>query len=350
MELRSAPRKFMIRADRSSGPAVKFRRNRTQKSNGVILLNIHRLSLLVELRRRGTVTEVARALSYSPSTISQQLKQLEREAATALFESVGRRVRLTGPGEMLADHAEQILVMLDRAETDLARSQSDIVGEIRVASFQTAAIALVPLLLDELNDHHPGITLYLSEIQPDAGTAALFARDFELVLGEIYPGGDRPPVLGIDRQHLLSDPLRCYAPPDWVGASAGLRDLADRPWVFEPQGKPARAWAESLCRAAGFEPNVRFESADLLVQVSLAESGHAAALLPDLVWGARTPSAQLLRLPGDPVREVYTAVRAGAEGRPSLAELRQRLGTVTESVTAALGQLDGAVPQKSGGR
>lgn len=314
------------------------------------MLNIHRLRLLVELRRRGTVTEVAHALSYSPSTISQQLNQLERESATVLLEPVGRRVRLTGAGEMLADHAEQILVMLDRAEADLARSRSDIGGDVRVASFQTAAIALVPLLLDDLHEHHPGITLHLSEIQPDAGTAALLARDFELVLGEIYPGGDRPPMPGIDRQHLLSDALRCYAPTDWVSAAATLRDLADRPWVFEPPGKPARAWAESLCHAAGFEPIVRFESADLLVQVSLAESGHAAALLPDLVWGARPPRAQLLRLPGDPVREVYTAVRQGAEDRPNLVELRRRLSLVTESVTADLGQLDDAASAKPASR
>ena len=59
------------------------------------MLDLRRLRLLRELQRLGTVSAVADALSYSPSTVSQQLRVLEREAGTALFEPAGRRVRLT---------------------------------------------------------------------------------------------------------------------------------------------------------------------------------------------------------------------------------------------------------------
>ncbi|KHL05321.1 LysR family transcriptional regulator [Sinomonas humi] len=300
------------------------------------MLSIHRLRLLVELNRRGTVTEVARALSYRPSTISQQLAQLEREAGSRLIEPTGRRVRLTAAGEMLVRHAEVILVQIDRAEADLARARAEIGGEVRVATFQTAAIALVPSLLENLQRSHPDVTVYLSEIQPDAGNSALLARDFDLVLGEVYPGPPSKPSSGIEQQHLFSDPMRCYAPSRWLGDSTLVQDLARYPWVMEPRGKPARAWAEALCRAAGFEPNVRFESADLLVHVMLAETGHAVALLPDLVWTARTPRATLLPLPDSPAREVYTAVRLGSETKPILVELRRALAEVAGALLAHL--------------
>ncbi|HEY3262425.1 MAG TPA: LysR family transcriptional regulator, partial [Pseudonocardiaceae bacterium] len=59
------------------------------------MLDLHRLRLLRELAHRGTLTAVAEALSYSPSTVSQQLSQLETEAGAVLLEHVGRRVRLT---------------------------------------------------------------------------------------------------------------------------------------------------------------------------------------------------------------------------------------------------------------
>ena len=58
------------------------------------MLDLRRLRLLHELHRRGTVGAVAEAFAYSPSTVSQQLRVLEREADTALFEPAGRRVRL----------------------------------------------------------------------------------------------------------------------------------------------------------------------------------------------------------------------------------------------------------------
>ena len=109
-----------------------------------------------------------------------------------LIEPVGRKVRLTAAGEILVRHAEQILRQLDRAEADLAATRSEITGSLKVATFQTAAIALIPDLLTIMSERHPRLTVYLTEIQPDVGTAALLAREFDLVLGEQYPGLEHP--------------------------------------------------------------------------------------------------------------------------------------------------------------
>ena len=67
---------------------------------------------------------------------------------------------------------------------------------------------------------------------------------------------------------------------------------------MEPRGAASRHWAEQACRSAGFEPDVRFETADLQAQIRLIESGNAVALMPDLVWTGRGTTAQLLDLPG----------------------------------------------------
>jgi DNA-binding transcriptional LysR family regulator len=297
---------------------------KADQSKAAVLLNLHRMRLLVELHRRGTLAEVARALSYSASSVSQQLSQLEDEAGVKLLEPVGRRVQLTAAGKVLVQHAVSILEHVDRAEAALAATRWEISGEVKVATFQTAAIALIPDVLATMQHRHPSLTLYLSEIQPDAGTAALLAREFDLVLGEQYPGHEQPPAPGIQRQPLFLDPIHLYVADCWRPHTrrAQLADFADVPWVLEPKGKPARDWAETTCRAAGFEPDVRYESADLLVHSKLVETGHAVAFLPDLVWHSRRSAAQLLALPGAPSREIYTAVRAGADTRPVLVELR----------------------------
>src|SRR5919198_641056 len=78
------------------------------------MLDLKRLSLLHELHRRGTVSAVAEALSYSPSTVSQQLHTLQREAGTTLFEPAGRRVRLTDAALVLVAHAEELLAAVER--------------------------------------------------------------------------------------------------------------------------------------------------------------------------------------------------------------------------------------------
>ncbi|WP_206060622.1 LysR substrate-binding domain-containing protein [Nonomuraea basaltis] len=94
--------------------------------------------------------------------------------------------------------------------------------------------------------------------------------------------------------------------------TASLRSLAGRTWVMEPEGMAARHWAMTLCRNAGFEPDVRFETTDLLIHLRLVEHCHAAALLPDLVWNGKAPTVTLRQLPrGQRTRRIFTAVRRG---------------------------------------
>ena len=62
------------------------------------MFELRRLRMLHELSLRGTLGAVAEALSYSPSTVSQQLAQLEKDAGVPLLVPDGRRVRLTEHG------------------------------------------------------------------------------------------------------------------------------------------------------------------------------------------------------------------------------------------------------------
>ncbi|WP_433861885.1 LysR substrate-binding domain-containing protein [Streptomyces sp. L7] len=70
--------------------------------------------------------------------------------------------------------------------------------------------------------------------------------------------------------------------------------------MLEPEGTVSRTWAVQLCRAAGFEPDVRFETADLVTHIRLVASGNAVGLLPDLVWAGARPEVALLPSPGRP--------------------------------------------------
>lgn len=296
------------------------------------MFDLHRLRLLRELKHRGTLAAVAAALSYAPSSVSQQLSQLEAEAGVRLLEPVGRRVRLTEQAEILVAHTEAVLERLERAEADIATSLTDLTGTLRVASFQTAALALVPAALGLLRDLHPRLRVHVTQLEPEKALPALQARDFDLVLAEEYPGNPNPRPAGLEQEDLLEDPLRLALPeaagrPDSGGPVAALRSLADHPWVMEPEGTAARHWAMTLCRNAGIEPDVRFETTDLLLHLRLVEQGHAAALLPDLVWSGQRRTVTLRQLPrGQRGRRVFTVVRRGGGHHPAVLACREALG------------------------
>jgi DNA-binding transcriptional LysR family regulator len=282
------------------------------------MLDLRRLRLLRELKIRGTIAAVAEALAYSPSSISQQLALLETEAGVPLLTKVGRRVQLTPQAEVLVAHTTQLLERVELMEAELDSSLTEVRGTVRLAVFQSAALGIIPQALTLLATEHPALRVEITQREPENALFEVWARDFDLVIAEQYPGHAAPRQAELDRVALCRDELR-------LGGAAGLLDAASRPWVMEPRGTASRHFAEQACRTAGFEPDVRFETADLQAHIRLVESGHAVALLPDLVWGGRTPSVSLTSLDGSPVREVFTSVRESSRERPAILALRDVL-------------------------
>ncbi len=297
------------------------------------VFDLHRLRLLRELKHRGTLAAVASALSYSPSSVSQQLSLLETEVGVPLLEPVGRRVRLTPQAEILVAHTEAVLARLERAEADIATSLSGLTGTLRIASFQTAALALVPAALTLLRAEHPALRVHVTQAEPETALRALLAGDFDLVVAEEVSGrAQRPPRRTPSGRPAPGPSAPCPARPAGGGRAADGR-------------RPVRA--ARLCRAAlghgtarqrgpalgdhpvphrGVRTDVRFESTDLLLHLRLVEQGHAVALLPDLVWGDREPSVRLVPLPrGRRARRLFTAVRTGRSTHPAILACRHAL-------------------------
>ena len=110
-------------------------------------MDVERLRLLRELAERGTVNAVARAMSLTPSAVSQQLKILQREAGVPLLEPDGRRVRLTDAGRTLVARTDEVLAALDRAHADMDGYRTTPRGTVRVVMFPSGAAMLLAGLI-----------------------------------------------------------------------------------------------------------------------------------------------------------------------------------------------------------
>lgn len=284
------------------------------------MLDLHRLTLLREVKLRGSMTAAARELSYSHSAISQQLARLEKEAGTPLLEKVGRNVRLTPAGEDLVRNTEAILAAVERAESDLAAFSQRPRGVVRMAAFATISRSIMPAALTTLAEQHPELDVRLQLANPEVAVPRLTSRQVDAVLTDAYPGTE---ALASGRVHVTDlgrDPIRGYLPR----SVADLEEIRQLPWVMEPPTAAATQWALRVCRELGFEPLVAHESSDLLFHLRMVEQGRAAAFLPDMVvrefGSALTPSPYL---PADQQRSILFLVREGSEGRPALVAVRR---------------------------
>ncbi|WP_231608744.1 LysR family transcriptional regulator [Mycobacterium shottsii] len=282
--------------------------------------------MLHELQRRGTLAAVAKALSYSPSAVSQQLAQLERECGMALIEPVGRGVRLTDAGEALVEHTRLAIATLERAEALLAASQGRVAGRLRVAAFQTLLLSILPRVLDALARDYPDLRVEVAQREADEATSGLLAGTFDVVLGEEYPGGRLPPSPSLDRVDLRTDELFLAMPRigPWSDATT-LSDLEYASWALDPEPTVPGRWARSVCRAAGFEPDVRFDGVDLLVHLQMVQAGLAVAILPALLGQDRMRGVRLAPLPASPKRQLFTLTRTSRTAHPAVVAFRTAL-------------------------
>ena len=292
------------------------------------MLDVRRLRLLHQLQLRGTISAVASALSYTPSSVSQQLALLETEAGVPLLEKSGRRVRLTPQAEVLVRHTGALIERLELMEAELDQSLTDVTGTVRLAVFQSAALGLVPTALTILAEEYPRLRVEVTQREPESALFETSAREFDLVVAEQYPAHAAPLQPELDRVPLCNDELRLGVPSTQIGRE--LYDYRTFAWVMEPRGTASRHFSEQLCRQAGFEPDVRFETADLQAHIRLIESGHAVAVLPNLVWADREPSVHLLSLPRNPSRTIFTSARESTSARPGILACRHALNRAVQ--------------------
>ena len=298
------------------------------------MLNLTRVRVLVELDRRGTMAAVADELGYTPSAISQQLTQLEREAGRALLEKAGRGLRLTDAGRLLAERGRELIAQAESVEAELTALEG-VAGTLRIAAYQTAARHLVVPAIRALRDRHPALDCRVADLDAEQALPLLRAAELDLVVAEEYEHAPRPRYPDLERHELLDDELVLVLPKTHPAARrrgrVKLEDLAAERWAT---AYPNTAYSEMLVRVCrlrgGFEPDVRHRVNDMETLLELAAGGLAVVLAPSMGRPERHGGLVVRRVDGPRVsRSVFAATRAGAvAGRPAVAALLEAMRAV----------------------
>ena len=284
------------------------------------MLNVGRLRVLKEVAYRGSLSAAAEALSYSQSAVSQQISALEAETGMTLLERHPRGVSLTAAGQTLVGHAEGILARLEAAEAALSGIAGLRGGRLRMASFPTAGATLMPLAIATFRSAYPGVELTLAEGEPEEIVPRLRAGELDLALLFEF-AGETPLQEGMTRVELLEDPMYLALARAHALASKGklrLEDLRGESWVQTSRSSPCARHVVRSCHAAGFEPQVSFESDDYQTVQGLVAAGVGVALIPELALSVVREDIAIRALsPSPPVRQVIAAAPEGARLVPA---------------------------------
>jgi DNA-binding transcriptional LysR family regulator len=278
------------------------------------MLDVNRLRVIDAVARHGSVTAAARELSYSQPSVSHHLARLEAETGAQLLQRVGRGIRLTQAGQLLADRAAEILGRIDAADAELAAHVGLTAGRVRLAGFASAISALVPRAAAALARDHPGLQIGSTDTHPPEALELLRTGRVELAIVFRYDETeDEPP--GIRLHHLLDDPMYLLS----NRGTRGLASLREATWIAGCER--CRGHLLALCDAAGFEPRIGYESDDMVLIQSLVAAGLCVSTLPGLALRAHHADGVIAtKLPGLP-RRVYAATYGEPPDPPAVAAL-----------------------------
>lgn len=285
------------------------------------MLSLVHLKVLAAVSRHGSVTEAARELHYSQPSVSHHLSRMEAATGVKLVQRIGRGIRLTPEGRLLANRAAEILGRVDAATSELAAQVGLQAGRVRLAANASTLSTIVPKAAASLAQAHPGLQLSLFDRHPVEALQML--RHGEIDVALVFRYADAPfEEEGFRLVHIGDDPIYLISgrPDD------GLANHRHSAWI----GGCDRCQEElnALCRHEGFTPRIASYSDDMVVVQALVAAGIGVTTLPGLALQAHCrPDVHATELTGFR-RRIYAATYGDPPDPPAVAAVLAALGQV----------------------
>lgn len=243
-------------------------------------MDLRQLEYLVAVADELHFTRAAERVHVAQPALSQQIRRLERELGLPLLTRTTRRVELTEAGELLVARARRALAEVDAARADLADLAGVRAGRLVIGAMQSLGPVDLSALLSAFHGRHPGVDLTVREEVSDPLTRMVLDDVVDLAFVSL---AETEPAEALARTTLVDEPLVAVVAADHPFADRDgvrLADLRDEPFITFREGAGLRRILLNAAAEVGFEPQIAFESNNVVRCRALASRGLGVTVLP----------------------------------------------------------------------
>jgi DNA-binding transcriptional LysR family regulator len=171
-------------------------------------ITLRQLKVFASVARHLSFTRAAEELHLTQPAVSMQVKQLEGQLDSALFEQLGKKIYLTEAGEEVYHYSRLIAQQLEELETVLANIKGLEHGKLRI-SVATTANYFAPHLLAAFCQRYPGVNVILNVTNRQTLLHQLNENEVDMVIM-----GQPPAEMDLEADAFMDNPLVTIAPPD----------------------------------------------------------------------------------------------------------------------------------------
>jgi LysR family hydrogen peroxide-inducible transcriptional activator len=243
-------------------------------------MQIHQLRYFCAVARTGSFTRAAQHEHLAQPSLSQQIRKLEDELGTKLFDRLGRTVRLTQLGEAFLPRAEAILRQVSSAKLEIQEMSGVEQGKLVIGAIPTIAPYFLPSCLASFGRKFPRVQVSVIEEVTDELLKRIHDGTIDLALL----------ALPVPAPHCLCHELfreRLYVvvPRNHRLASLSrvhLKQIESDPFLLLKEGHCFRENALSACSRARIRPNVVFESGQFTTILAMVSAGSGVSVVPEM--------------------------------------------------------------------
>ncbi|MBE7219288.1 MAG: LysR family transcriptional regulator [Caulobacteraceae bacterium] len=209
-----------------------------------------RLRVFRTVARHRNFSRAGEELFLTQPAVTQQIKALESELDTALFDRAGGSIQLTAAGQALARYAEHLASLSAEAVQAVAATTGEQGGDLRLGASQTIAQYVLPTFLAEFRKAHPRVHVTAISGNTDHMLAALVANEVQLALIE---GPERRSDVRVEP--FLQDHMVLVVPAshEWAGEEVTPAMLRNEPLLLREIGSGSRRVVEHALNGAGLK-------------------------------------------------------------------------------------------------
>ncbi|WP_433957337.1 LysR family transcriptional regulator [Cytobacillus horneckiae] len=240
-------------------------------------------------------TKTAVMLNFAQSSVTAQIKKLEAELGTPLFERLGKRIVLTEAGHKFKLYADKMIMLDTEAKTAIAEESKSAVT-LTIGAQESQCTYRLPPILKEFKKQHPNVKLVFKPAHSDE-MARKQLMDGTLDLAFIMDSSKPEEALFMER--LVEEKMKLVASPDHpllFKEKITTEDLIQETLLLTELGCSYRSMLEESFRAAGVYPlnNFEFGSIEAIKQCVMA--GLGISLLPAMTVEKELNSGEIKEL------------------------------------------------------
>lgn len=256
-------------------------------------MDLRKLELFVAVVDAGGFTAAAETVHVAQPSVSQAIRELEREVGAELVVRSRRGAAPTAAGRALLDPARRAIREVTAARAAVADVVGLVGGRLDLAALPTLAADPLAALVGRFRRDHPAVTVgLLAPTDPSAVVEAVRSGRAELGISEAGATGADLTEIPLGDQELVA-----VAPSgtDWPAGALRVDQLDGVPLVLPPRGTSLRASVDDACAAVGVEPLVAVETEQRDALVPLALAGAGTTFVPAAVGVAAASQGAVVR-------------------------------------------------------